>query len=91
MKKFLITTLIVLILAAVSKPSKESFSDYIDSTLKVNKNDDLISSIVKTGLNFQSDLSTQYNDKIFFSTAKIYVGNQHPTYLGLFGFWFKIG
>ena len=91
MKKYFITALIVLILAALSKPSEESFSNHMNSTLKVNKDDNLISSIVKTGMNFQSDLSTQYNDKIFFSTAKTYAGNQNHSYLGLFGFWFKIG
>ena len=59
MKKYIITALIVLILAAISKPSKESFSNLMNSTIKVNKNDNLISSIVKPDMNFQSDLSTQ--------------------------------
>jgi len=91
MKKYIIVVLIILILAATSNPSKESFSDHINSALKINKDDNLISSIVKTGMNFQSDLSTQYKGKIFFSTAKTYVGNQNHSYLGLFGFWIRIG
>ena len=90
MKKGLIILIVILIAAAISKPSKDSFSDYINTTLKVNKNEDLISSIVKTGMNFQSDLSTQYKDRLFFSTAKTFIGNRNYSYLGLFGFWFKI-
>jgi len=91
MKKYILGILVILILAAITKPSKESFSDHINTTLKVNENDNLISSIVKTGMNFQSDLSTEYKDSIFFSTAKTYIGDKNHSYLGLFGFWFKIG
>jgi len=90
MKKGILIVLVVLILLSITKPSEESFNNYIQSELVSKKNDDVLTKIVKGVTKIQSDLSTDYYDKIFYSISETTMGNQKHKFLGIFGFWFEI-
>ena len=90
MKKGILIVLVVLILLSITKPSEESFNNYIQSELVSKKNDDVLTKIVKGVTKIQSNLSTDYYDKIFYSISETTMGNQKHKFLGIFGFWFEI-
>jgi len=90
MKKGIFLVLVVLILLSITKPSEESFNNYIQSELVSKKNDDVLTKIVKGVTKIQSELSTDYYDKIFYSISETTMGNEKHKFLGIFGFWFEI-
>ena len=89
MKKLIIVILLVLILAAVTKPSEEDYHEFIKTELKDNGNDNVFAKLFKEGLNIQSELTTDYQDKIFFSTAQSTISNEKREYIGIFGTWIR--
>ena len=89
MKKLIIVILLVLILAAVTKPSVEDYHEFIKTELKDNGNDNVFAKLFKEGLNIQSELTTDYQDKIFYSTAQSTISNEKREYIGIFGTWFR--
>ena len=89
MKKIVIVLLLILILAALTKPSEDNFNDFIKSEMK-NTNDDVFTKIIKGGLNIQSQLTTVYKDKMLYSTVKTKIANEKIEYIGLFGTWIRI-
>ncbi len=90
MKKIIIIILILLVFASITKPSEDSFNNYIKTEFKSNKNDDGLTRIVKGVSKLQSNLTTRYNDKIFYSITETSIGNEKHKFIGIFGFWFKI-
>jgi len=85
-----ILILILLLLLAVTNPSEDSFKDYVKTELKSSKNDGILTTIIKGFSKIQSDLNTEYSDKVFFSTAVTSIGDERKEYIGFLGFWFKV-
>ena len=101
MKKGLKLALIIavtLVLLAVLKPSKENFNGYVKETYEKIDTDDTIENMAKSAirnagkaaLNMQGQLTTNYNDRIFFATGSAMKMDKTIEYLGIFGFWIKI-
>lgn len=90
MKKIIIIILVLLVFTSVTKPSEESFDNYIKSEFKSNKTDDGLTSIVKGVFKIQSNLTTKYYDKTFYSITETKIGNDKHKFLGICGFWFEI-
>lgn len=90
MKKGIIFLAVILILAAITKPSENSFNNYVKSKLEIKNNDKFLDMMAKGALQIQSNLLTQYEDKIFFSYGKTSLANTNPEFIGVFGFWFQI-
>ena len=90
MKKIAIVVLILLVLTAITKPSEDSFNEYIRTELKSNSKDGILVKIAKGLSGIQSSLTTKYDDKTFFSTVESTVGGERHKYLGILGMWFEI-
>ena len=90
MKKGIITILGLLVLLAITKPSEDSFNNYIQSELNSKKNDDVLTKIAKGITKIQSDLTADYYDKIFYCISETTMGNEKHYFLGICGFWFEI-
>ena len=90
MKKIVIVILILLVFTSVTKPSEDSFDNYISSEFKSKKEDDGLTKIVKGFNKIQSNLTTKYDDKIFYSITETTIGNEKQKFLGICGFWFEI-
>jgi len=89
MKKLIIIVLCLLVFLSITNPSKKSFNNYIESELKVNKNEGFFKNIGKGVKQFESNLTTQYYNKIFFSISKTSIGGENHEFLGIGGFWFE--
>lgn len=90
MKKIFLVILILLVLTAITKPSENSFKQYINTELKSNVKDDFLTKFVKNISKIQSDLTINYYDKVFFSIAETTIGNDQHKFLGVCGMWFEI-
>ena len=90
MKKIVIIVLVLLVFTSVTKPSEDSFNDYIKSEFKNKKDDDGLTKIVKGFNKIQSNLSTKYYDKIFYSISETTIGKDKHKFLGICEFWFEI-
>lgn len=90
MKKLFLIILVVLVIAAITKPSESSFKNYVKTELKSNDSDNVLTIIVKGISKVQSDLSTKYYDKIFYSTVETTIVDERQKFVGVFNMWFKI-
>ena len=89
-KKIIIIALIILVGAALTKPSEENFKNYIKSELMINSNDGFLTTVVKGITKIQSDLTTKYTDKTFFAICESTIGDEKNKFIGVFGFWFEL-
>lgn len=86
-KRIVITVFALLILAALTNPSEDSFNKYINHRME-KKSDNKIEGIINKGLAIQSNITTDYSSYALFSISKTTIGTSKKTYFGIFGLWF---
>ena len=89
MKKILTIIFLILIGAAISKPSANSFDSYIEKEVQSKSNNSFLSKLTASATSTLNKYTKDYDDKIFYSTASTKISGRKITYLGIFGFWFK--
>ena len=93
MKKIAISFILVLLLlitAAITKPSEDHFDNFLNEHFVQDQSDDIFTKGAKALVKLQSKWTTEYEDKIFFAKAHTKIVNDKMDFVGAFGFWIRI-
>lgn len=89
--KFIIIIAGILLVLAVTKPTRENFKTDIKESYESKNTDDSVGlQAIGALLNLKSQLTVKYEDRIFFATASTVVMRTNHKYVGLLGFWIPI-
>ena len=88
---------VALVILAVLKPSKDNFKGFVKERYETIESGDSWNNIAKKSvinigkstINAHTQLTIEYEDKIFFALASRQIIDSKEEYLGVLGIWFK--
>lgn len=86
--KFLIATVLLVIISVITCPSAEDFKIWISQKAQTQQ-EGLLSKAVAGGLSLQAKLMMDYSNYHLFAIVKTRELDSQVTYIGLFGIWIK--